>query len=107
MSHAYLTRGVARVLLDDRGHGISDLKLSLSFDGQNTLAMHNLVLAYLEIGETRKAKFWLIQALKLKPNNGSLKQLRLRILITAVTHHYRKGIQKIAQTFRRIFPHWS
>jgi tetratricopeptide (TPR) repeat protein len=104
LSIAYLTRGVARVLLDDRGHGISDLKLALTFDGHNTLAMHNLVLAYLEIGEIRKAKFWLIQAIKLKPNDGSLKQLRLRILITAVTHHYHKITQRIAQTFRRVMP---
>ncbi|HCD33159.1 MAG TPA: hypothetical protein DER01_12190, partial [Phycisphaerales bacterium] len=107
LSTAYLTRGVARVLLDDRGHGISDLKLSLTFNGHNTLAMHNLVLAYLEIGEIRRAKFWLIQAMKLKPNDTSLKQLRLRILITAMTYHYRKTMQSLRQTLRRMMPKWG
>lgn len=104
LSTAYLTRGVARVLLNDRGHGITDLKLALTFDGNNTLAMHNLVLAYLEIGEIRKAKFWLIQAMKLKPRDTALKHLRLRILITAITYHYHKTIQSLTQRFRRLMP---
>jgi tetratricopeptide (TPR) repeat protein len=107
LSTAYLTRGVARVLLDDRGHGISDLKLALTFDGHNVLAMHNLVLAYLEIGEIRRAKFWLIQAMKLKPRDAALKHLRLRILITAMTYHYRKTVQSVGQSFRRLMPKWG
>ena len=104
LSTAYLTRGVARILKNDRGHGIADLKLALTFDGHNVLAMHNLILAYLEIGEIRRAKFWLIQALKLKPQDHALKQLRLRILVTALTHHYRKARQSIVQTFHRLLP---
>lgn len=107
LSTAYLTRGVARVLLNDRGHGISDLKLALTFDGHNTLAMHNLVLAYLEVGEIRRAKFWLIQAMKIKPRDTALKHLRLRILVTAMTYHYRKTMQSIKQTFRRMMPKWG
>lgn len=106
LSIAYLTRGVARVLLNDRGHGISDLKLALTFDGHNALAMHNLVLAYLEIGEIRKAKFWLIQAIKLRPHEGSLKQLRLRILLTSFTCRYRSMIRSMGQAFRRMLPRW-
>jgi len=104
LSTAYLTRGVARVLLNNRSQGITDLKLALTFDHHNDLAMHNLVLAYLEIGEVRRAKFWLIQALKLKPQDTTLKQLRLRIFITAITCKYRKTIQSIGQMFRRMLP---
>ncbi len=74
-----LYRGVVWMTLGRTRRGIADCRASLRLHPRNTVAMHNLVLAYMGHGQLPRARFWLRRALELTPQDEELRRLRWRL----------------------------
>lgn len=104
LASALLYRGVAHLILGDMDKGIRDCRDAIRSDKTLTLAMFNLALAYQQQGEHRRAKYWLVRASKLKPNDPQLRRLQLRVLRQMFLNYLTAKKAKIGQMFSRLLP---
>lgn len=74
-----LCRGAALMMLGDVGAGIADTRRAVRLDPDNAVGMHNLSLAYLEVGSLTRARFWIERALREDPAEPNLTRTRSRI----------------------------
>jgi tetratricopeptide (TPR) repeat protein len=89
-----ITRGVARLHLDQTGSGIADFRAAARLDPQDTLALENLVLAYMQTGQFQRARACLRRAERQQPAAAHLRQLRLHLRLRWLKHRlsqWRRG----------------
>jgi hypothetical protein len=79
LATALLHRGVARMLTRDMSDGIADCRRALRLAPRNVVAMQNLVLAYIEERQFRRARYWLRLAMVLRPSDEHLRLLRYHL----------------------------
>lgn len=95
---ALLYRGAALLLLHQHRRGIIDCRRALKLAPTNTLAMHNLVLAHIELREFQRARYWLRRAVELRPNDTQLRSLGLRLLRSVVTSWWQRLLLRKPKT---------
>lgn len=86
---AYLYRGVARLLVQRTDEGVRDCRRALRLSPRNTLAMQNLVVAYLDLGRLGRARYWFGKAMELSPGDAQLQRLRYRLISASMTQFFR------------------
>lgn len=75
---------VACFTLGDRAAGIEMCKRVLKVDQRFVPAMHNMAVAYVYDRQWRRARYWVSQAIRVDPDDSSLKRLRVKLAIHAI-----------------------
>jgi len=78
-------RGVARSMLGQVDMGVCDYRRAVRLEPNHTLAMQNLVLAYIDRGRLERASYWLRRAGRVLPGDPILRQLKMRIVVKRVS----------------------
>ncbi|WP_432799216.1 tetratricopeptide repeat protein [Poriferisphaera sp. WC338] len=86
---AYLYRGISLLMIGDQDGGMASLKHCLMFDKQNTDAMRNLVIAYLDRGDLIRGKAWLRKLKKAAGHDRDVSKLSHRYRRMAVRSWWR------------------
>lgn len=86
--------GVALLMSGNLECGVRACRQAVRQDENYTLAMHNLVLAHMEMGQRRRAKYWLGRALALQPSDTRLRKLQTRLWWKAVTQFVPRWLRR-------------
>jgi tetratricopeptide (TPR) repeat protein len=81
------SRHVLSVALFESGNlpaGMASARRALRADPRHVPAMHNLALAHLRLGQWRRARTLVRQALRVAPDDASLRRLLLRLRLASV-----------------------
>jgi tetratricopeptide (TPR) repeat protein len=79
LANALLYRGVAMILCGDTEPGVRDLRLTLQIAPEHSVALYNLIVAYLDQGRFLRARVVLRLALRHAPGDADLQRLGLRV----------------------------
>lgn len=85
-----LHRGAALMMLGRMSQGIALSRKAIDLDPENSVAMHNLALACLQVGRLRCAGYWLARGLALKPDDPALRHLRHQLWRAAIVRRLRR-----------------
>lgn len=96
---AYLYRGVGYMLVRRGEEGVRDCRRALRLSPRNTLAMQNLVVAYLDQGRLARARYWLGKARELSPADVQLQRLRYRLWSALIARFGRNSRRAIRRWF--------
>lgn len=88
---------VARFERGDRIGGIEAERVALGLEPRFLPAIHNLALAYLEQGQWTRAWYWVRQGLAIDTDDHSLRRLRVRLRLVALT----SGVRWLARRVGR------
>jgi tetratricopeptide (TPR) repeat protein len=91
LATALLFRGVAHLVLGELAAGIADCRRCVHLAPGQILAMHNLVLAYIEAGRFARAQAFLQRALAAAPGDVELRKLRYRLLTARARHLFARA----------------
>lgn len=72
---------VACFTLGDRVAGLELCKRILRADPKFVQAMHNMAVAYVYDRQWKRARYWVRQALRVEPDDPSLKRLRIKLAV--------------------------
>ncbi|MCE9591024.1 MAG: tetratricopeptide repeat protein [Planctomycetes bacterium] len=98
---AFLYRGVARLLTRRTDEGVRDCRAALRLAPRNTLAMRNLVVAYLDQGRLSRARYWLSKAVELSPADTQLQRLRYRMWSVSLAKVLRNAQRRLRRWITR------
>ncbi len=99
LTNALVYRGVAMVLCGDLNIGVRDFRLALQIDPEHSVALYNLVVAYLDQGRYRRARAALRRALTHSPGDGELQRLGQRVRREQWLDSIRRALQLIRARF--------
>ena len=95
LATALLHRGVAQIFDGNPANGVPDCRAAVRLDANNATAMHNLVLAYLDMHRCGHARYWLHRMEALPPQKRTLRTLRrlhLRLIKLGLTTALRRWL---------------
>ena len=95
LAAALLHRGVAQILDGNPASGVLDCRAAVRLNAKNVAAMHNLVLAYLDMRRCGQARYWLRRLAALRPPKRTLRRLRLRLIKLNLTMALRRGLARL------------
>ncbi len=81
--------GVALLLVGQMTRGIRQCRRAVALDGDFTLAMHNLVVANIQRGNLRRARYWLAKARQVDPRDHRLRRLGRKLRAVTINRAIR------------------
>ena len=90
LATAHLYRGVAQLITGATAAGAADCRKAVRTLPRNTVAMHNLVLAYLDLRRLANAWYWYRRLAGVGTPSASLRMLRLRLWRAAWSRQCRR-----------------
>ena len=94
------TLAVTLLLQNRLAEGIEQCRAVLKIQPKYMLAMSNLALAYLSRNDLARARYWLIQAMEIAPEDPQLRQIQSRLLMAVLLRHFRRAGRALCQLRR-------
>jgi tetratricopeptide (TPR) repeat protein len=92
---------VACFTLGDRSAGLEICKRILKCDPRFVPAMHNMAVAYVYDRQWKRARYWVAQALRVDPDDPSLKRLRIKLALHTAAEAATWAVRLAALIFLR------
>lgn len=83
-ARAWHLLGVAFMEAKDLYEGMEHARRAVRLDPALVAPMHNLAMAHLQLGNFRRARYWVRQALRVEPDDSSLRRLGLRLRLHSI-----------------------
>lgn len=100
-ARAWHELSVALLRSGDLAKGMDACREAIRRDESHPAALHNMALAHLQLGQCRRAWWWLGRALEADPEDGSLRRMRLILRTREMANIARRARRTVGAGLRR------